>query len=74
MVCRLLGAKPLPEYMLTYCQLDLMECIWKNGISLQIDFNYKNIFIQGNAIKMSSAEWQPFFPGLSREKIVPFLV
>ena len=25
MACRLLGAKPLPELMLTYCQLDPQE-------------------------------------------------
>ena len=28
MACRLLGAKPLPEPMLTYCQLDPQEQIF----------------------------------------------
>ena len=46
MACRLFGAKPLPEPMLTYCQLDRQEqtsVIFQNQSS--------NIVIQENAFE-----------------------
>ena len=41
MVCRLFGAKPLPEPMLTYCQLDP-----KDQISVKFGSKYKLSFIK----------------------------
>ena len=45
MACRLLGAKPLPELMLTYCQLDHQE-----QISVKFERN-SNIFRPENAFE-----------------------
>ena len=58
MACRLFGAKPLPETMLTYCQLDSREpfqwILKRNSI----------IFIQENAIqKRPLPQCRPFCPG-----------
>ena len=47
LACRMFGGKPLPEPMLTYCQLDP----WKQT---SMRFEY---------LKMSSAKWRPFCPG-----------
>ena len=54
MACRLFGAKPLPEPMLTYCQLEFWSLNWNSVI-----------FIQENAFKnvVWQAEWRPFCPG-----------
>ena len=45
MACRLFGAKPLPEPMLSYCQLDPQE-----QISVNFDSNYEH-FIDQNALE-----------------------
>ena len=45
MACRLFGAKPLPEPMLTYCQLDHWE-----RLPMEFESKYK-FFIHENAFK-----------------------
>ena len=45
MACRLSGAKPLPEPMLTYCQLDPQE-----QTSVKFESKYKT-FIQENPVE-----------------------
>ena len=45
MACRLFGAKPLPEPMLAYCQLDSWE-----QISMDLNRN-STIFIRGNSFE-----------------------
>ena len=45
MVCRLFGAKPLSEPMMTYCQLD-----HKEHISIKYHLNSK-VFIQENSFE-----------------------
>ena len=50
MACRLFGAKPLPELMLAYCQLDHKE-------EISVKFGSKFIIlIQENAFETSSAK------------------
>ena len=44
MACRLLGAKPLPELMLAYWQLDSWEQISVNFESELYHFNQENAF------------------------------
>ena len=56
MACRLFGAKPLPEPMLTYCQLDPYE---QNKIGIKVQYFS---FTKMHSI-MSSAKWRPFCPG-----------
>ena len=58
MACRLDGAKPLSEPMLTYCQVDPKE-----HISMEFYLN-SNIFVQENAFKyvvleMAVILWRP---------------
>ena len=50
MVCRLFGAKPLPEPMLVYCQLDSCE-----QISVKFESEFSFSFKKTN-LKMSSAK------------------
>ena len=47
MICRLFDAKPYPESILTYCQLNLGE---ENAIKFNQN---KRVFLQENTIKMS---------------------
>ena len=58
MACRLFGAKPLPELMLTYCQLDI-----KNQTSMKFEWNMQNFLFVKMHLKMSSAKWRRLFPG-----------
>ena len=51
------SAKPLPEPMLTLCQLDHHEQIWWN-------LNKNTTFVQENALQISAIFW-PFWSGLS---------
>ena len=46
MACRLWGARPLPEPMLTVCQLYLHEEIL---VKFELETKQNNIFIQENA-------------------------
>ena len=55
MACRLVGAKPLSEPMLEYCQLDP----WETSIEIHT-FSFKKIHL-----KISSAKWRPFYLGLN---------
>ena len=54
MDCRLFGAKPLPETILTYCSLDPWE-------QTSVKFDTK-LFIHGNAFEAVVCEWRPFCP------------
>ena len=56
MACRLFGAKPLPEPMLTYCQLDPWE-----QTSVKFESKYKTVFMKMH-LEMSYAKWRPFCP------------
>ena len=65
MACRLFGAKPLPEPMLTFCQLDPLE-----QTSVKFESKYE-IFRCWNCIwKRSSVKWQPFCLGENDLNIV----
>ena len=55
MACRLFGAKPLPEPMLTYCHLGSLE-----QASVIFESKYENFFIEVNAWKMLYAKCPPF--------------
>ena len=60
MACRLIGAKPLSEPMLDYCQLDPCEHIsMKSWLKIQ-QFSLKKIHV-----KMSTAKWRPSCLGLN---------
>ena len=57
MACRLLGAKPLPEPMLIYCQLDSWE---------QISMKFESQFYHFHSRKFiwkCLPKWWPFCPG-----------
>ena len=58
MACRLYGAKPLPEPILDYCQLDPWE---------QISVKFESEFYHFHSRKCISnfrlPKWQPFCPG-----------
>ena len=58
MACRLFGAKPLPEPMLAYCQLDSWE---------QISVKFESEFYRFDSRKCiwtcRLPRWQPFCPG-----------
>ena len=56
MACRLIGAKPLPEPMLAYCQLDTWEQI---GIRM-LPFSFKKIHLKMSSAKMSAKMDQGF--------------
>ena len=66
MDCRLFGTKPLPELVLTYCQLDP-----EKQTSVKFNRNY-NISIKKIRLKMSSAKWRSFCPG--RDKALVFMI
>ena len=58
MACRLFGAKPLPEPMLAYCQLDSWEHI---SVEFESEFCY---FHSRKCIwKCRLPNWRPFCPG-----------
>ena len=59
MACRLLGAKPLPEPVVTYCQLDPQE-----QTSVNFFNRNPNIFIDENTFENAVCNWQPFCFGL----------
>ena len=52
MACRLVGARPLPEPTLSYCQLDPKE---------QFQIQIQTFSLIKMHFKMSSAQWRPFF-------------
>ena len=56
MTCCLFGAKPLPEPVLTYCQLDP----WKKT---SVKVESKNCSFMKMRLKLSSAKWRPFCSG-----------
>ena len=55
MACHLFGAKPLPEPVVTYCQLDHWE-----QISVKFNWNFK-LFIQENAFEYVICEMMAMF-------------
>ena len=59
MVCGLTAPIPLPESMLTYCQLDLYRNSFSE-ISIKINFPFKNTHL-----KMSSVRWWVFCPAFN---------
>ena len=58
MACRLFGAKPLPEPMLAYCQLDYWE-----HISMKFEFEFYHFHSRKCNWKCCLSKWWPFFPG-----------
>ena len=65
MACRLFGAKPLPEAMLAFCQLDS----WKQ-ISVTIESEFYHFQLRKRISKCCLPEWQPFCPGGDELKAV----
>ena len=61
MARRLFGAKPLPEPMLTYCQLD--PCVETSVFSFFFRNKRENFSFKKIRLNMSSAKWRPFCPG-----------
>ena len=57
MTCRLFGTKPLPEPMLTYCQLDSWEQI---SVKFEAEFYH---FQSRKCIWNGLPKWRPFCPG-----------
>ena len=58
MACRLFGAKPLPEPMLAFCQLDSWE-----QISVKFESEFYNFDSRKCIWKCRLPEWLPFCPG-----------
>ena len=58
MTCRLDGAKPLSEPMLTNCQLDPKEYV-----SMKFYLKYQIFSFKKMSLNMSSTNWQPFCAG-----------
>ena len=58
MACHLLAAKPLPEPMLVYCQLDSWE-----QISMKFQSEFYNFHSRNFIWKSRLPKWQPFCPG-----------
>ena len=58
MACRLAGAKPLPEPMLAYCQLDTWE-----QISVKLELEFYHFHSRKCIWKCHLPKWQPFCPG-----------
>ena len=58
MACRLFGAKPLPEPILVYCQLDS----WKQ-VSVKFEFEFHHLPIRKCIWKCSLPKWWPSCPG-----------
>ena len=58
MTCRLFGAKPLPEPMLVYCQMDSWE---QTSVKFKLEFYH---FRSGKCIwNCRLPKWRPFCPG-----------
>ena len=57
MTCYLFGAKPLPEPMLAYCQLDSWE-----QISVKFESEFYHFQSRKFISKCRLPKWQPFFP------------
>ena len=57
MACRLFGAKPLPEPMPVYCQLDSRE-----QISVKFESEFYDFHLRNFIWKCRLPEWQPFCP------------
>ena len=60
MACRLFGAKPLPEPMLTYCRLDPSE-----QTSVKFELKIQNFSFKKMLLKRSSGKWRPFCFGIN---------
>ena len=58
MACHLFGAKPLPEPMLTYCQLDSWEQKFSEIWIRTLSFSFRKMHL-----KCCLPKWQPFCPG-----------
>ena len=58
MACRLGGAKPLSEPMMTYCPWDPKE-----HISMKFYLKFKYFHLKKMRLNMSSTKWRPFCPG-----------
>ena len=58
MACRLFGAKPLPEPMLAYCQLDPWE-----QVSVKFESEFHNFHSRKCIWKCRLPKWRPFCPG-----------
>ena len=58
MACRLFGAKPLPEPMLAYCQLDPQE-----QTSVKLESKYETFHLWKFTWKCRLLNWRPFCPG-----------
>ena len=58
MVCRLIGAKPLPEPMLAYCRLESWE-----QISMKLESEFYHFHSRKCIWKCHLPNWRPFCPG-----------
>ena len=58
MACRLFGAKPLPEPMLAYCELDSWE-----QISVKFEWEFYHFHSKSCIWKSRLPKWRPFCPG-----------
>ena len=58
MACRLFGAKPLPEPMLAYCELDSWE-----QISVKFESEFYHFHSKTCIWKSRLPKWRPFCPG-----------
>ena len=58
MACRLFGAKPFPEPMLTCCQLDAWE-----QISMNFEAEFYHLHSRKCIWKCRLPKWRPFCPG-----------
>ena len=58
MASRLFGAKPLPEPMLDYCQLDSWE-----QVSVKFESEFDHFHSRKCIWKCSLLKWQPYCPG-----------
>ena len=58
MACRLFGAKPLPEPVLLYCQLDSWE-----RVSVKYESELYHLLSRKCTWKCRLSKWLPFFPG-----------
>ena len=65
MACRLFGAKPLPEPMLAYCQLDSYE-----HISVKFESESNHFHSRKWIWNCRLPKWRPFCPGVDELNIV----